>query len=546
MKEKLVTNKKTYGAVLIISLLAALLLEGFLAVVSVHHGKGQPGINLWPERVASVSGYEVSYQNGTSVVEKTGSDPQMYFTETGYPYGRLAIAFAEPIEEDVQAQVYSLGAGEVYYQTVFIQKGSSRADFDLVCRDYGQMRLDLDGSFVLKTIEASPVVPWGEISLKQVLKQWNMGTFLFLWLIMVAVTYSIADFAINSGKKGAKKGSRIVSLDLLRTLAAYFAVACHVIGPMIQEAGMHTPVWKLLSAGNLLLLTCNPIFLMISGALLVKDRQESLASFYKKRLGKIVVPLAVCYLFYMAVFWTGNLTGFQWIKRAVQVMLTGSSEIAPHFWLIYIMIGIYICVPLLRKTVGRLGETGGKRLFLVIAAALSAAAWMKSKGFGGSQWLNWMLWLGIFVSGHIIIQPYMRRYDGLFGLFGFAMAAASYQIMMVRSDYSGIIFNGSIFIVGISWAVFVLALRMETILGWASEWLSFLGRHSFSVLLLHWLVLYRILMPGYLPGLLSHGVRFRIFGTFLAASCLSLAAALIFDNLIQAGFEKLAGKIRKK
>ena len=75
MKEKLVTNKKTYGAVLIISLLAALLLEGFLAAVSVHHGKGQPGINLWPERVASVSGYEVSYQNGTSVVEKTGGDP---------------------------------------------------------------------------------------------------------------------------------------------------------------------------------------------------------------------------------------------------------------------------------------------------------------------------------------------------------------------------------------------------------------------------------------------------------------------------------------
>ena len=185
-------------------------------------------------------------------------------------------------------------------------------------------------------------------------------------------------------------------------------------------------------------------------------------------------------------------------------------------------------------------------MFLVIAAALSAAAWMKSKGFGGSQWLNWMLWLGIFVSGHIIIQPYMRRYDGLFGLFGFAMAAASYQIMMVRSDYSGIIFNGSIFIVGISWAVFVLALRMETILGWASEWLSFLGRHSFSVLLIHWLVLYRILMPGYLPGLLSHGVRFRIFGTFIAVSGLSLSAALIFDNLIQAGFEKLIDKIRKK
>ena len=201
MKEKLVTNKKTYGAVLIISLLAALLLEGFLAVVSVHHGKGQSGINLWPERIASVSGYDVSSQNGASIVAKTSSDPQMYFTETGYPYGRLAITFAEPIGQDIQAQIYSLGAGEVYYQTVFIQKGSSRAEFDLVCRDYGQMRMDLDGSFVLKTIDAYPVVPWGEISPEQVLKQWNMGTFLLLWLMMLAAAYSIADFAQNSRKK---------------------------------------------------------------------------------------------------------------------------------------------------------------------------------------------------------------------------------------------------------------------------------------------------------------------------------------------------------
>lgn len=546
MKEKLVTNKKAYGAVLIISLLAALLLEGFLAVASVHHGKGQSSVNLWPEQIASISGYDVSSQNGASMVAKTSSDPQMYFTETGYPYGRLAITFAEPIEQDIQAQIYSLGAGEVYYQTVFIQKGSRRAEFDLICRDYGQMRIDLDGSFVLKTIDAYPVVPWGEISLEQVLKQWNMGMFLFLWLMMLGVTYIIADFAKDSRKKEAKERSRIVSLDLLRTMAAYFAVACHVIGPVIQETGMYTPIWKLLSAGNLLLLTCNPLFLMISGALLVKDRQESPTAFYKKRLGKIAVPLAAYYLFYMAVFWTGDLTVFQWVKRAVRVMLTGSSDIAPHFWLIYAMIVIYVCVPFLRKTVGRLGETGGKRLFLVIAAALSAAAWMKSKGFGGSLWFNWILWLGIFVSGYIIIQPYMRRYDGFFGLFGLAMAAVSYQIMMNRSDYSGIIFNGSILIVGISWAVFVWTLRMENILGWAAEWLSFLGRHSFSVLLIHWLVLYRILMPGYIPGLLSHGFTFRIFGTFIAASGLSLAAALIFDNLIQAGFEKLIEEIRKK
>ena len=165
---------------------------------------------------------------------------------------------------------------------------------------------------------------------------------------------------------------------------------------------------------------------------------------------------------------------------------------------------------------------------------------------GGSLWFNGILWLGIFVSGYLLHQPYMRKYDGFLGIFGLIMAALSYQVMVNRLDYKQIVFNGSILIVGISWALFVTAIRTEQLFRAFARGFAFLGKHSFSVLLVHWLVLYRILMSGYIPGLQSHGLIVRLSGTFLAVSLLSLAVAVIVDDLIQPGLEKTGKMLWKR
>lgn len=561
-KEKQRTIRQTYGIAILISLLAALLLEGFLAIQSIHHGKNSQGVELWPGRFLYSSGYEVSgcQQEKGAGGEKTSQaeyfsqmdgDPQMYFEASGIPYGQIRIEFAEPIEEEIQGQIYHALSGEVYVQRIFIQKGSTEAEVNLRCRDYGQMRIDLDGSFALKSIEAYPVVPWNQIHLFQPGSQWSLVRCLIVWMVLLPAFISIQSYIQRRQErtdskqaflKKDVKTSRFIYLDVLRTMAAFFAVAVHVAEPVILEYERGTAVWKVLSGGTLILLACNPLFLMISGSLLVKDREETALKFYQKRLGKIAVPLVLFYLLYMAGSWTGNLTVGEWIKLAVQTILTGSSEIAPHFWLVYVLIIIYIFVPILRKSVGRLGEAGGKRMFFGIAIVLSYAAFIKSRGMGGSLWFNGILWLGIFVSGYLLHQPYMRKYDGFLGIFGLMMAALSYQIMVNRLDYKQIVFNGSILIVGISWALFVAAIRIERMFRTVARELAFLGKHSFSVLLVHWLVLYGILMNGYIPGLQSHGLTVRLPGTFLAVSLLSLAAAVIVDDLIQPGLEKI-GKI---
>ncbi len=542
MKEQTFTDRKNYKMVIFLSLLAALLLEGFLALASVRHGEGQTGLTLWPDRFLSSSGYEVLSDSQRAeggsfpYFKQIDSDPQMYFAGTENDTGMVKITFAEPVKEEIQVQIYSTENGEVYVQTTFIKKGSMEAEIPLAIRNYGQMRMDLDGSFALDKIEAYPSVGWSQIRLQRIFEQWNLGRFAVLWLFMAIVFFGMLPLKKSVSRKKLHRAvpsggqQRTVSFDLLRTMAACFAVAAHVTEPVLLEIAPNTRLWNVISAGNLLFLTCNPLFLMLSGALLVKEKQESAAVFYRKRLSKIAVPLVLCYLFYMAVFWSGDLTLWEWGKKAAVTILSGSSDIAPHFWLIYALIVIYLFVPILRKTVGRFGEKEGKGLLLAIALLLTFAAWIKSRGVGGSLWFNWILLLGIFVSGYLIRQPYMRRYDGVFCVLGLMTALISYQLILRRDDYRGIVFNGSILIVGISWMIFVLALRLEKILGFAAKILAFFGKHSFSVLLFHWLVLYGIVMPGLIPGLLSHGLAFRLAGTFAAVTGISLILSLVFDG----------------
>lgn len=543
MKEKKKNRLKIHWKALTISLLAALLLEGFLSVRAVRHGRVGEPVELWPSGFSHAAGYEIETESGDTRgnFQRISGDPQIYFQDFHIPYGRLRIKFARPIEEEMHIQIYSIEEGAVCSQILFVQEGSTQAEFDLICREYGQLRIDLDGDFALEKVEAFPAVPWGEIDLSRGMAGWNPIRFLVLWILLLAacLSWPAVFFKTKFPADSGTQHGRLVCFDLIRTMAAYFALAYHVLSLVLLDLPPDSLSWKILSSGTIVLLSCNPLFFMLSGALLIKEKKETAACFYRRRLGKIAVPLVVFYLLYMAVFWTGDLTAAGWAKRAVSAILNGSSRTAPHFWLVYALITIYLFVPVLRKFVGRLGEVKEKSLFCIIILILTAAAAVKSRGIGGSLWFNWILWLALFVSGYLINRPWMRRYDRFLAAFGVLCGAVSVWIMMIRNDYQGIIFNGSILSAGVSWGLFVLALPMEKAIGRAAGILSFLGRHSFSVLLIHWLVLYRIVVPGVIPGLLSHGMKVRLLGGFFVTSVLSLAAALIFDLLLEPGIKKL-------
>lgn len=133
-----------------------------------------------------------------------------------------------------------------------------------------------------------------------------------------------------------------VGLDFTRVIACFMVVILHV------SAASEGPLANALLFPNIynsLVRSCVPIFLMLSGALLLIKR-ESVANFYKKRFVRIFPPLFFWSGFY--VCWNtfmGN--GYANIYESLLAVIKGPVYF--HLWYLYMLVGVYLFMPFLSK-----------------------------------------------------------------------------------------------------------------------------------------------------------------------------------------------------
>ncbi|MEZ5012913.1 MAG: acyltransferase family protein [Chitinophagales bacterium] len=152
---------------------------------------------------------------------------------------------------------------------------------------------------------------------------------------------------------------RAVHFDLVRFIATFIVVELHVSTPWLwRDQDMHSGFWITCLFFDTLGRMGVPIFLMISGALLL-NKQESYSSFFKKRFTRVFIPL---------VFWTivyeirilanhhylnGSIDWSQW-RTLLKNPLEG--PVYDHLWFLYMIIGMYLVTPFLRKVIPVLGR----------------------------------------------------------------------------------------------------------------------------------------------------------------------------------------------
>ena len=138
---------------------------------------------------------------------------------------------------------------------------------------------------------------------------------------------------------------RIYYMDYLRTIAIIGVLAIHAAAPyatMYQKIDFS--MWEAGIIYNSLSRWCVPIFFMISGALLLGKKEESLKEFFSRRANKILVPFvfwSVIYYLWRALYIyksAASLTEFK------QLFL--NANIYYHLWYFYALIAIYLLVPM--------------------------------------------------------------------------------------------------------------------------------------------------------------------------------------------------------
>ena len=91
----------------------------------------------------------------------------------------------------------------------------------------------------------------------------------------------------------------MIWLDAARVAAIVAVVLLHVSASVVTQAPLGSTVWWVGNGYDALVRWCVPVFVMVSGALLLDARKtESLATFYRKRAARIALPL----LFWSVVY----------------------------------------------------------------------------------------------------------------------------------------------------------------------------------------------------------------------------------------------------
>ena len=141
------------------------------------------------------------------------------------------------------------------------------------------------------------------------------------------------------------RASRIWYFDLLRILASVAVICLHVYSPDAQGYGpdsLHFTVYTLITTP---LRWAVPIFLMISGALFLSpERQLTPSQLYRKTISRVVVSFLVWSLFYALVHCLKTGKG---VWTLLNQLLRGHY----HMWYLFLILGLYLLTPVLRKLI---------------------------------------------------------------------------------------------------------------------------------------------------------------------------------------------------
>jgi surface polysaccharide O-acyltransferase-like enzyme len=142
-------------------------------------------------------------------------------------------------------------------------------------------------------------------------------------------------------------------INNLRVIALFAVIVLHTTSPVMEQFHKGPlAVWLVGDFYNSLVRFAVPVFVMISGALLLSKDYE-LADFLKRRLSRIVIPFLFWSLIYIAYLFYNEEIDYSGdfgitVRQVLHLLKVGSSY---HLWYVYMLIGLYLIIPILSKFV---------------------------------------------------------------------------------------------------------------------------------------------------------------------------------------------------
>ncbi len=142
---------------------------------------------------------------------------------------------------------------------------------------------------------------------------------------------------------------RETELDILRLLSMLCVITMHVCGGTMDELPSKSFNFIVINSLFSIITWCIPIFVMISGGLFLNPKKEfTINKLFTKYIKRLVVAFLFwtiiyqTYYYVSAMFTGGNVLNW---KGLVYEAIVGPY----HMWYLYMLTGLYISIPILRK-----------------------------------------------------------------------------------------------------------------------------------------------------------------------------------------------------
>lgn len=191
-------------------------------------------------------------------------------------------------------------------------------------------------------------------------------------------------------------------LDVLRAIAIVLVVVVHSLGGF-SDTSFGSEVWWISNVVNTVTHCAVPLFVMLSGTLLLSGKYTDLSSFCKKRFSKVLIP----FFTWSIIFFLANAFVLNKPLSADNLLFSFLSDIwtnniVPVYWYIYMLIGLYTIIPIVHPWANKEGNESEVIVFIALWFLLL---------FGFSQEMieRYNLYWFTGYAGYLLLGFYMGR-----------------------------------------------------------------------------------------------------------------------------------------
>ena len=255
-----------------------------------------------------------------------------------------------------------------------------------------------------------------------------------------------------------KKNQHIVWLDVVRFIAMFTVVCCHCTDPFNFYPGTAPNIGEIKLWGAIygsVLRPCVPLFVMITGALLLPVRGDA-STFYKKRIPRVFYPFLIWSVLYNLFPWITGLLGLnpqiildffpyageEVMQQSFSVSLEyilmipfNFSILAVHMWYIYLLIGLYLYLPVFSAWVEKASERAKLMFLLAWGVTLLLPYYYQFVSnylWGTCSWNSFgMLYAFAGFNGYLLLGHYLKNLEWSLKktlAIGIPMFAAGYAV----------------------------------------------------------------------------------------------------------------------